>query len=69
VVVDDNPDIWPFPPDFGDLSNIGVSRNRPIAAFVVANVVVTNAARRQVTLTLTPNSLPAVEEVDHHLLF
>jgi hypothetical protein len=43
VIIDDDPDIGPLLPDFRDLGSIGVPRYRPVAAFVMADLVFADA--------------------------
>ena len=64
MVIDDDPDVGPLLPNFRDLGSIGFPRHRPVAAFVMADVMIADAAWHQVKLTLVPNPFPAVEEVD-----
>jgi hypothetical protein len=60
VVIDDDPNVGPLLPNFRDFGSIGFPRHRPVAAFVMADVVVANASRHQVKLTFVPNSFPSV---------
>ena len=56
--------VYPAAPvGFGDLGHVGLPCDRPVAPFVMSDVVFGDTARHQVILTFMPNPLPAIEEV------
>lgn len=69
MIIDDDTYIRPLLSGLGDLGRMGLPCDRPIAPFVMSDVVFGNAARHQVILTFMPNPLPAIEEVAQHRLF
>jgi hypothetical protein len=65
MVVDDDPHIRAAFFQFRKLSRVSLSRDRPIAHLIMADVVASDAAWNEVEFSLMPNPLPAVEKASH----
>jgi len=61
VIVDDDANVWPLLSNLLNLRRVGLARNRPVAVFVVPDVMFPDAARHQIESAFVPNSLPAIE--------
>src|SRR5262249_23549001 len=63
VVVDHDMNTRPVLLNLGDFRCICFARHRPVACFVVPDVVRPDALRHEIELALVPDALPSVEQV------
>jgi hypothetical protein len=65
VIVNDDTDTRALLLNLCDFRSVGFPCDRPVACFIVPDVVFPDAAGDEVELALMPNPLPAVEEIAH----